>query len=256
MQTNAAGSRSGRGPRNRRSGASRRRTGVTPLQAGTYAKFHNRWSGIRARVVGRWREGLYAEFTRYGLCRDLALPFANPSAKIPISVRPLEDRDLAALFPDEADCIDERLEIARRLAFVEKGARGGFVAIDARNDTPCYVQWLFGARDNDFVRRLGGFPVLEAEQALLENAYTPPSYRGLGIMSAAMASIAERAKDIGARTVLTFVDDRNIASLKGCRRAGFYPDLLHHRLRLAFGLIARDRFEKLPENDPRRTAQF
>jgi RimJ/RimL family protein N-acetyltransferase len=229
---------------------------VAPLQAGSYAKFHNRWSGIRTRLVGRWKDGLYAEFTRYGLCRDLALPFANPSAKIPISVRPLEDRDLASLFPEDAGCIEEKLEIARRRAFVEKGACRGFVAIDTRNDTPCYVQWLFGARDNDFIRRIGGFPILEEEQALLENAYTPPSHRGLGIMSAAMASIAERAADIGARTVLTFVDDRNIASLKGCQRAGFYPDLLQHRTRFAFGLITRDRFEKLPENDPRRTAKF
>jgi RimJ/RimL family protein N-acetyltransferase len=219
-------------------------------------QFHNRWAGIGIRIIGRWKDGFYTEFTRYGFCRDLALPFTNPSAKIPISVRPLENRDLLSLFPDAASCIEEKLEIVRRLAFVEKGARGGFVAVDTRNDTPCYVQWLFGARDNDFIGRIGGFPVLEAEQALLENAYTPPSYRGLGIMSAAMALIAERASDIGARTVLTFVDDRNIASLKGCQRAGFYPDLLQHRTRLGFGLITRDRFEKLPDNDPRRTAKF
>lgn len=230
------------------------RADVAPLQA--IPQFPSRRSGIGIRIVGRWKDGFYTEFTRYGLCRDLALPFINPSAKIPISVRPLQDRDLASLFPDAAGCIDERLEIARRLAFVEKGARGGFVAIDARNDTPCYVQWLFGARDNDFIRRIGGFPVLQAGQALLENAYTPPSYRGLGIMSAAMASIAERAGDIGARRVLTFVDDRNIASLKGCQRAGFVPDLLQHRTRLGFGLITRDRFEKLPDDDPRRTTKF
>jgi RimJ/RimL family protein N-acetyltransferase len=48
----------------------------------------------------------------------------------------------------------------------------------------------------------------------------------LGIMSAAMALIAERATEVGARHVLTFVDQHNIASLKGCQRAGFHPQRL------------------------------
>ena len=95
-----------------------------------------------------------------------------------------------------------------RRAFSAKGAHNGFVAIDQRNGAPCYVQWLFGARDNAFVAQLKGFPVLAPHQALLENAYTPPACRGFVIMSAAMALIAGRAADIGARHVLTFVGAR------------------------------------------------
>jgi RimJ/RimL family protein N-acetyltransferase len=218
----------------------------------------NRLAQMQTRVAGRLKLGLYAKSSRYGLCRDLALSIEKPSAKIPIAVRPLREGDLASLLSLDASQSNqgERLEVAWRRAFVDKGARGGFVAIDQRSETPCYVQWLFGSRDNDFIQRLGGFPVLEAHEALLENAYTPPNYRGLGIMSAAMALIAERASEIGARHVLTFVDDHNIASLKGCQRAGFYPQMLHHRTRLGFGLITRDRFEKLRDGDPRRTAKF
>jgi GNAT superfamily N-acetyltransferase len=212
----------------------------------------------RTRLAGRMKLGLYTQQTRYGLRRDLALPMANPNAKIPISVRPLENGDVAALFANGAVAHDlaERLEAAWRLAFIDKGARGGFVAVDSRSGTPCYVQWLFGSRDNDFIGKLGGFPPLAADEALLENAYTPAAYRGLGVMSAAMALIAERASEFGARYVLTFVGADNIASLKGCQRAGFYPHLLHHRARFFFGTITRDRFETLPESDPRRTAKF
>ena len=101
-----------------------------------------------------------------------------------------------------------------------------------------------------------GSPRLAADQALLENAYTPPSHRGLGIMSAAMALIAEQAATVGARTVLTFVGLDNIASLKGCQRAGFNPAMLHHSLRFGFGIMRTDRFEPLADNDPRRTAKF
>ena len=224
--------------------------------AGDGAILQSRLAQLCARVAGRLKLGLYAQSTRYGLCRDLAQTIEKPSAKIPITVRPLRDGDLASLFSSDSRDLAERLEVAWRLAFVEKGARGGFVAIDTRSDTPCYVQWLFSARENDFIARLGGFPALTAHEALLENAYTPPAYRGLGIMSAAMALIAERAADFGARYVLTFVGAENIASLKGCQRAGFHPHLMHHRTRFCFGLIARDRFELLGDGDPRRAARF
>jgi len=182
------------------------------------------------------------------------VPIETPRARIPITVQPLQDRDLASLFACE-DPRDKR-EAAWRLAFIAKGARRGFVAIDQRTRTPCYVQWLFGSNDNDFLKRLKGFPQLAADQALLENAYTPPAYRGLGIMSAAMALIAEHAPEVGGRHVLTFVGLDNVASLKGCQRAGFHPLILHESVRVGFGLIRRDRFATLPEADPRRSAKF
>jgi hypothetical protein len=51
-------------------------------------------------------------------------------------------------------------------------------------------------------------------------------------MSAGMSMIAEKATDLGARYVVTFVGTDNIASLKGCERAGFLPyvDRLEKRL--------------------------
>jgi RimJ/RimL family protein N-acetyltransferase len=225
---------------------------------GAGAGWHGRLAELDTRLAGRWKLGVYAEQTRYGLLRDVSHKFSAPAAKIPLAVRPLHDRDLPALFghAGPASELSERLEVAWRHAFIEKGARGGFVAIDERSATPCYVQWLFSPRDNGFIEKLGGFPPLADGEALLENAYTPPAYRGLGVMAAAMAQIAERAGDFGASNVLTFVATDNIASLKGCQRAGFYPHLLHRRSRLGFGLFTRDRFETLPEKDPRRTTKF
>jgi GNAT superfamily N-acetyltransferase len=228
------------------------------FDAGAGAGWRGRAGELAARLAGRWKLGFHAEQTRYGLLRDVSQKFTAPAAKIPLAVRPLYDRDLPALFghagPESE--LGERLEVAWRHAFIDKGARGGFVAIDERSDTPCYVQWLLAPRDNALIAKLGGFPQLADGEALLENAYTPPAYRGLGVMAAAMAQIAKRAGDFGASNVLTFVATDNIASLKGCQRAGFYPHLLHRRTRLGFGLVTRDRFETLPEGDPRRSAKF
>lgn len=223
-----------------------------PLQSRENPAALSQRKHIRTRLVGRLYLGLYAKFTRYGLCRDLTLPFEKPKAKIPILVRPLEDRDISQLFFHDSLPNDfaEQMDVAQRLSFIDKGARGGFVAVDNQTGTPCYVQWLFSSRDNDFIQKAGGFPVLEPHEALLENAYTPPSYRGLGIMSAAMAAIAERATEFGARRVLFFVGDHNIASLKGSQRAGFHPHMLHHRTALCFGIITRHRFEQSPHSFP------
>jgi len=94
------------------------------------------------------------------------------------------------------------------------------------------------------------------DKPAMPNAYTPVEYRGLGVMSAAMAEIAERAADMGAHEVIAFVDDRNLLSLKGCQRAGFHPYMLHRRIQIVFGLVVRNKFEEFAENDPRRSLRF
>ena len=202
--------------------------------------------------------GLYETSCRFGLRRDLSKPLQTPVAKIPITVRPATADDMEALFSDAAAAgnPEEQSQLAWRRDFAIIVGKGCFVAIDSRDGTPCYAQWLFSSSENPAIARVGGFPPLALDEALLENAYTPVNYRGQRIMSAAMAMIAERAADFGARYVMTYVRDSNIASLKGCVRAGFYPHLLHTQVRACFGLIKKDTYEVLPEDDPRRTMTF
>jgi GNAT superfamily N-acetyltransferase len=213
---------------------------------------------LRIRIAARLQMGLYGKFTRYGLCRDLSVPFEAPRAKIPLEVRRASASDLDAVLNlnDPANTAQDRIEIAWRRAFAEKGAQRCYVAVDLRDNTPCYVHWLFNAADTPFLQQFPNLPRLAPHEALLEDCYTSVKYRGLGIMAEAMARIAERAADIGCSHVITFVDQQNIASLKGCQRAGFRPHLLHHRTQLAFGLVQKNSFVPLAANDPRRTLKF
>jgi RimJ/RimL family protein N-acetyltransferase len=232
-------------------------TGTVGVSIDLAPAFADRVRKLGTRIVGRLRLGLRFEATRYGLRRDLNVPFVAPKAKIPIAVRPLVAEDLPKLLkigPETS--AQDRLEIAWRRAFAEKHLAGGHVAIDERDGSPCYVQWLLGAVDNDFIRSLGGFPELARDEALLENAYTPAGYRGLGIMPAAMSQIAEKAATFGARYVITFVEIGNIPSLKGCQRSGFSPHLVHNLTRYGFGVFRRDRFIALADDDPRRTPTY
>lgn len=177
-------------------------------------------------VLGALRQRLYSDTTAIGLRRDLDVAFAAPHAKIPLAVRPLETSDVDPLLAvDEGEATDE-LIVLRDLQtwLLREGLGTCYVAVDEAG-RPCYMQLLIGAGENEHVQRYfrGLMPMLAADEALLEGAYTPPQHRGQGIMSAAMALVAERAAAAGARYVITFVNEDNLPSLKGCRRAGFTP---------------------------------
>ena len=176
-------------------------------------------------VMNRMRSSADAVLLR----RDLGVPHAAPAASIEISVRPITAADVPRILDCDAPLLssDERWLRAARRRLLDTGRGTCFVAVTADN-VPCYMQFLFGARDNGFIRRYfdGAFPQLAADEALLESAFTPEAFRGKKIMPAAMAYIAERATDLGARSVITFVGTDNTPSLKGCIRAGFQPAAL------------------------------
>ncbi len=206
-----------------------------------------RYGEIGKRVASR----VYEEWLSYGLQRDLSLAFEPPKARIPISIRELRKADIPQLFPEDTSVLprEDQLEISVRRAHLSENIPTCFVAIDERNNTPCYAQWLMGPEHNEKIQRFfnGRLPHLRSDEALLENAYTPLEYRGKGIMPTAMAMIAERAVEMRCRYVLTFVDRDNVPSLKGCTKAGFRPHLVRHDARILFHMFKRRRFSRLPE---------
>ena len=189
---------------------------------------------------------MYSDSTSLGLRRDLATPFTGPTAKIPISVRPLSSTDdLSALEPTPGLSADERFWRLAQLRLLRSGLRVCYVAI-APDGKPCYMQWVIPSSENARLRAVFGnlYPTLGPDEALLEGAYTPDAYRGKGIMGAAMAQVGERAAEFGARWVITFVDEQNEASVKGSIRAGFAPYLRRReRFRLLYRHVTFDLIE-------------
>jgi GNAT superfamily N-acetyltransferase len=176
-----------------------------------------------ARRVG---ERLWSSREAIGFRRDLALPFTAPEAKLPLDIVELGPDELPAMLDPSlagASALDS-LECASRRALWQRHFGRCFVA-RAPDGQAGFLQWLFDHRDNAALAAHFGdaFPVLAEGEALLEGAYTPAAFRGQRIMPAAMARIAERAADTGARYVHTFVGIDNMPSLKGCVRAGFPP---------------------------------
>jgi GNAT superfamily N-acetyltransferase len=186
---------------------------------------------------------IYSDSTSLGMRRDLTIPFTGPTAKIPFMVRPLASTDdLSALDPAPGLNADERLWRLVQLRLLRSGLRDCCVAI-APDGKPCYMQWVIPPSENARLRAVFGnlYPSLGPDEALLEGAYTPDAYRGKGIMGAAMTQVAERAAEFGARWVITFVEEQNQASIKGCIRAGFAPYLRRReRFRLFYRQVTFD----------------
>jgi hypothetical protein len=217
------------------SNAFERRAGVTEVG-------DSRLAALGSKVMRRLKAGPYGQRIRIGLRRDLTIPFPAPPAHIPISLRAFRPDDLSALVPmaDGPAAARERADIEWRLRMVEQHSLLSrcFVAVDQTADRPCHIQWLTTGY-SDAIRKAAGLPALSLDEALLENAYTPSAYRGMGIMSAVTARIAASAARSGARYVIAFID----ASLRGAQRAGLSPWQIETQRQYAFGLVRRARFE-------------
>jgi len=195
-----------------------------PLRTGLSLLRH----GDAGEVIRELVRRLYSTRRSYCLLRDLSVEFASPDAKIPIVVRPLEERDVARILDvSRPQASSDRSARARRLRLIEYGIPTCYVAV-TEDDVPCYLQWLMGHEQNERIRTFfgGEYPTLEHNEMLLENAFTDEAFRGMRIMPCAMSRIAERATESHANRVITFVEEANIASLKGCKRAGFMPYLM------------------------------
>jgi hypothetical protein len=183
-------------------------------------------SGNSKKAIWAIQYRLHSNSTSLGLRRDLTVPFVGQSAKIPLVVRTLSPSDdLSWLDPGQPGISSE--EMFARLTqrrLLNSGLQTCYVAIGPTGK-PSFMQWVVLARDNESLRRTFGtlYPGLAPDEALLEGAFTPETSRGMGVMSAAMAQIAERAREAGVRWAITFVDEANPASVKGCLRAGFAP---------------------------------
>jgi len=186
---------------------------------------HKAWSLVRngrtSDLAVILRRRLWSVTRFYCLERDLTKPFAAPQSAVPITVRPMCPADSEILFGTFEQGLSD-VEDRERRDVLNRGIGTPFVAVTP-DAVPCYMQVLIPSRDYERITEFMDFPPMEPDEALLEYAYTPPAFRGKGIMAAAMARSAEQGVALGARRVITFVPPHNIASLKGCKRAGFVP---------------------------------
>ena len=166
-------------------------------------------------LVRRLAKLIYSTSGYYVLRRDLTVPLVpRPVAKVPISVRPLEPRDMPQIIAESPSGL--------LLGILRTGLPQCYVALTKTQEV-CFLQWLITVEQRERIRsvRFREMHAFNDDTVMLEFSYTFKRYRGLGIMAPAVAWVAEQ--DHRARWAVTYVDRTNIPSLRGCRRAGFYP---------------------------------
>ena len=136
------------------------------------------------------------------------------------------DKELEIRFCQKSDKIYfNRFLENRRL--LDLNVNKCYVAL-IKNDQPCFIQWLVMPSNNSSFFDLYGdiFPILNEDEAILEGAYIPKTYRGYHIMQTGISKILNLQENSNISKIFSFVDVNNIASIKGVSRCGFKPYIL------------------------------
>ncbi|WP_448205599.1 hypothetical protein [Azospirillum sp. sgz302134] len=173
-------------------------------------------------IANKVRERFWTEWHSVVLRRDLSQAFEHPKSPVAFSIRLYQPGDAAILF--DANSPAEQAERKKLESWEKRGLKRCYVAV-LEDGRPIFVQWLCTPSDNKALRAIfkEAPPVVEPGTILLEGAYTPPRFRRLPVMPAAMAQIAEEGRRLGARWAVVPVGDDNASMIKAAQWAGFTP---------------------------------
>lgn len=161
-----------------------------------------------------------------GLRCDLeALPPLKP-AGIPLAMAPREPTAFTG-FADELPLArgEDAVQLLLRVRLCGAGL-GGLHVADGPEGDPAYAQWLVSADEQEALHAHGAgrYPHLRRDEGLVEGAYTFLRHRRLGAMADGMGQLLRLGRAAGLSSVITYVADDNVPSLRGCARAGFALD--------------------------------
>jgi L-amino acid N-acyltransferase YncA len=190
----------------------------------------------RARNVGAsgvaraLRTRLGSEVTYLGLRCDLAALPAHIPAAMELSVATLDPVTFTAFKDAMGNPAPGELgELHLRQRLCDGGVRTLYAASSPGKGV-VYTQWCVTPEDLHLIDAVlpDHFIRLGAGEVLLEGAYTFANARRAGVMADVMWRLLDDARQSGAQTAYTYVEQHNAASLRGCAAVGFTA---HHERR-------------------------
>ncbi len=161
------------------------------------------------------------------LAKDLSADIPPHTARVPIVIRRLDERDVPWIAAEmaRADARDRDMiglahasEASLRAHFSERLRRGdkGFIALC--DGMLAHVNWTC----LDWAEALPGMPiVLDPGEVCTTDAFTLPAWRGKGIHEAVLSEMLRSAARAGNRRAFTLVDLENARSRRGVLRTGW-----------------------------------
>jgi hypothetical protein len=167
---------------------------------------------------------IYRRETFIGLVKYLDEADSEVTCKIGYSLNEAAPEDFEELSRGLlSEDKEEIFDLIQRVWFYDCGFHNCFIARTVPGNEMCYMQWALTQQDDNAGSKefISSFPRLENREMQLEHAYTMKRFRGNKIMPAVMNQLFQVARDKGLNRVITYVEDYNIASLKGCYSVGF-----------------------------------
>jgi len=174
----------------------------------TDGKFKFIWDALIRRIN--------SEQLAFGFKRDLSVEHPKPRVLIDISTRVFSEDDASYFIDNSFD------------TFIYQFQTCYCYVATTKDNIPCSRLWLIDASQNKKLKTVWGdyFPQLKEHEVLLENVFTLPSYRGMGVMSSIIDQISEKSKVQGAKYAITFGSVNNTNTARSLNYAGFQPYIL------------------------------
>jgi hypothetical protein len=186
-----------------------------------------------ADLLRRLRDETWSTKRFYRLTCDLQAPLPPVrSAKVTTRMEPVDPTTFRG-FRDELHRSSSANFVKVLLRVLYCSARLTTLYVSTSDNDPTYAQWLVTPEEQKRIPRFlpGRYPELEDGELLLEGAYTFERFRGLGLMGDGMGQLVRFARDARGRTLVTYVAENNVPSLRGCARVGFAPDAIRVSVR-------------------------
>ena len=116
----------------------------------------------------------------------------------------------------------DRRELIARFHFYKSGFKNCYAAI-LINGEVAYLQWIIYPHENSIIDSAfhNQFRQLKQREIMLENAFTFPRYRGLGLMASVTSDLLYLAKNQQYKSAVTYIGKNRIDSLNVFVRMGF-----------------------------------
>jgi hypothetical protein len=167
---------------------------------------------------------IYSKATFWGLEKRLDATKIDVASGLEYHLRPASEDDIEEMLKrTDEEGRDSVHDLLQRKWFYDCGFHDCYVGRTADGGDLCYIQWLVSRKDESALNKgfQGRLPNLKEDEILVENAFTFKRYRGNGVYPSALVRLAEISRGKGFKRMLVYVKKDNIASLRGCEKAGF-----------------------------------
>ena len=159
---------------------------------------------------------LYSKEIAFGFKRDLSVTLKKPRTLKPTTIRKCIKEDESSFTDNPNNGLIHKF-------------KNCYVGV-TKEEIPCARVWLIDASENKKLKSIWGrrFPQLNPDEVLLENVFTVPKFRGMGIIPAFLYDVAEKSKDLGAKYAITFGEVKNANTSRSYNYAGFTPYIVRN----------------------------